>query len=406
MSSLFPRNRLVLAGASPGPAAQEAIWDVLERYALEMGRCDYTADQKPLALQAVRDSIGAEVVFWYPGSSGDAVEVVGASDLPAAWCRDFAEQCLSETPGLGGQLLRSVLPPGPAADPVRPHSAALVRVSKSRAIWIVALSLNARRTFGPTDVRIMGLIRQIPLNSRHRLEFNHRMSDTLAWLAQCVTTAIDAHVPHARGHSERVAKTAVQLGKRMNLGPAILSDLYFAGLLHDIGLTAVPQAVLLKPGQLTPEEFAQVREYPVIGDRILGEIRQLAHLRPAVRHHHERYDGRGYPDGLAGDGIPLLARILAVADGLDAMMSPRPHRPPLPANEIDEVLSAGAGRQWDPLVVEHCKACRRYLHARGATPLSAAPAVKEAVAAWIADSSQTASIRGRSRRSVSAPDGS
>src|SRR4029077_4149441 len=123
---------------------------------------------------------------------------------------------------------------------------------------------------------------------------------------------IDAHVPHARGHSERVANIAVELGKRLHLPRPVLNDLYFAGLLHDIGLTHVQQSLLLKPGKLTEEEYDQVKIYPVIGDTIMSGIKQLAHLRPAVRHHHERYDGSGYPDGLSGDEIPLLARILGV----------------------------------------------------------------------------------------------
>jgi HD-GYP domain-containing protein (c-di-GMP phosphodiesterase class II) len=400
-------NRMIVPDADTGSRfrPQEDAWEVLEGYAREMARCDISARQTRLALEAVRNSIKADVVYWYPGSTSDPVELVSARALPTDWCSAFARRLLEEMPGLDGRLLRSVLPPALRTAPCRPHSAALVRVSRSKASWIVALSLSARRAFTIIDLRIMTLIRQILVNQRRRCDLTGRMSETMNWLVQCLTTSIDAHFPPAKGHSERVARIAVEMGKRMHLPTGVLSDLYFAGLVHDIGITSVEQGLLLKPAKLTSDEFARVKAYPLIGDNILAGIKQLAHLRPAVRHHHERYDGCGYPDGLAGDSIPLMARILAVADAFDAMLSPRPYRPPLAGDRVDAILSEGAGQQWDPRVIEHFLSCSPALHGLCATVAQPAGAgIEFAVAGWNIDSSRNFAVSRTHGRHARPPD--
>src|SRR5205807_92529 len=116
------------------------------------------------------------------------------------------------------------------------------------------------------------------------------------------------------------------------------------------------------PGVLSEEEFTQLREHVLIGDRIVSMVKQLAHVRTGVRNHHERYDGQGYPDRLPGKQIPLLARLLAVADACDAMMSARPYRPALPPSRIDATMMEGAGTQWDPAIVAHFMDCRQELY--------------------------------------------
>jgi HD-GYP domain-containing protein (c-di-GMP phosphodiesterase class II) len=383
-SNIDPRVAGAFAGRPLLP--QQDAWEVLERFARDINRCDKSFRHK-LALEAVRDSIKAEAVYWYPGRSGDALEIAGECDLPAGWCSSFAKKLIEGTPGLDGRLLRSVLPPGSPAAPFHPHSAALVRVSQSQANWIVALNFSPRRSFQVTDLRIMALVRRILVNQRRYSEITARMTDTLAWLVQCLTTSIDAHIPQARGHSERVAKMAVAIGKHMQLPTSILNDLYFAGLLHDIGITGVPQSLFLKPEKLTDEEYATIKTYPILGDGILAGIKQLAHLRPAVRHHHEHYDGHGYPDGLSGDDIPLTARILGVADACDAMCSPRPHRPALVRAQVDDILRRGAGRQWDPCVVEHYLLGRPHFQAFGEPTEQSEPGVQYVVQGWNADSS-------------------
>jgi hypothetical protein len=335
---------------------------VVERFARDIARCERSA-RHVLAIQAVRDSIQAETVFWYPGNSDNRVEIAGARELPADWCLALARKLIDGTPGLDGRLLRSVLPSGASAAPFHPRSAALVRVNRSKASWMVALNFKDQRSFQAGDLRVMALVRRILVNERRTTDLIGRMTETLTSLIQCLTTSIDAHLPHARGHSTRVASLAVALGKHMKLPPSVLNDLYFASLIHDIGITSVPQSLLFKPEKLTEDEFAQVKSHPVTGDSILAGIKPLAHLRPAVRHHHERFDGCGYPDGLAGDEIPLMARILGFADAFDAMRSPRPHRPPLTRSQVEEAVVQGAGKQWDPHVVEQYLCGRPHFHA-------------------------------------------
>jgi HD-GYP domain-containing protein (c-di-GMP phosphodiesterase class II) len=363
------------------------VLDVLERFARDIPGCEQTADQVRCTLKAVREALQTDAVYWYPGLSGGTGEVLADRALPPDWCRDFTQKLLRETPGVDGQLLRSSFPSAGPGQPA-PRSAALARVSKSQSVWIVALRFDPAREFQVQDVKALSVIRQMLLNQCRRARLCSRMSDTLLWLVQCLTASIDSKVPFARGHSERVAQIAVQLGKQLRLPASVVSDIYFAGLLHDIGLTGVREAVLLKPGKLTDEEFVQVKQYPVLGDQMLAGISQLAHLRPAVRNHHERFDGRGYPDGLAGEAIPLMARILAVADGFDAMLSPRPYRDARPAGQVEAILAEGAGKQWDPVIVDRFMACRPDLYQifrsdAGHVP----PAVRSAVEVWGADSS-------------------
>ncbi len=360
------------------------VWEVLERYARDIGHSESTQGLPQMAADAVHETIGADAVYWYPGKSRDGDGIFAGSALPADWSKAFTESVLARAPGVDGRLLISALPPQAQRAPVHPHSVAMVRVSKTQSSWLVALSLSPARSFDASDLGIMSVVRQILVNHRRRCDLTGRMSETLAWLAQCLTTSVEAHVPHTRGHCERVAKIAVEIGKHLQLSDVVLSDLYFAGLLHDIGITGVSQSVLLKPGRLTEEEFEEVKAYPVIGDGILAGIKQLAHLRPAVRHHHESYDGRGYPDGLAGEEIPLLARILAVSDAFDAMLSPRPHRPPLTPEHVDSILIAGAGKRWDPAVIEQAMSHRPQLYALRELPgaSQAVAAVNRAVSAW------------------------
>jgi HD-GYP domain-containing protein (c-di-GMP phosphodiesterase class II) len=238
----------------------------------------------------------------------------------------------------------------------------MLRVSRTLGSWIVAVRFDEGRPFRPAHLKVMSLARRLLLNHRHHLHVYERLRETLFGLVRCLTAAIDAKDPYTCGHSERVARIAQRIGAQMGLPAAAINDLYLAGLLHDVGKIGVRDDILKKPGELTAEEFAHVQSHALIGDRLVSSIHQLAHLRPGVRNHHERYDGGGYPDRLAGEAIPLIARVLAVADSCDAMMSDRPYRPGMPPARIDRVMAEGAGGQWDPRVVEAFMGCRRELY--------------------------------------------
>jgi HD-GYP domain-containing protein (c-di-GMP phosphodiesterase class II) len=167
-----------------------------------------------------------------------------------------------------------------------------------------------------------------------------------------LAATLDARDPYTAGHSMRVAKYSVQIGRSYGMPLEQLDLLNKSALLHDIGKIGIRDNVLLKEGKLTDEEFAQIKLHPVLGEAILMQIQPaeaMAPLLPGVRSHHERYDGRGYPDGLAGEEIPLFGRIMAVADAFDAMTSDRPYRKGMPFEKALAILEEGKGTQWDPL---------------------------------------------------------
>src|SRR6267378_5336065 len=155
-----------------------------------------------------------------------------------------------------------------------------------------------------------------------------------------------------QGHSERVARFSELLGRELGLNRTQMKSLEYGALLHDIGKIGVPDAILRKPGPLTTEEWARMREHPLLGLRILSGVGFLESAALVVVQHHERWDGRGYPYGLSGTAIDRNARIFAVADAFDAMISDRVYRAGRPFAEASEELRRGAGQQFDPEVIE------------------------------------------------------
>jgi HD-GYP domain-containing protein (c-di-GMP phosphodiesterase class II) len=167
-----------------------------------------------------------------------------------------------------------------------------------------------------------------------------------------LSAAIEARDSFTSGHSTRVSDVAGDIARAMNMSFEDIEQLEWAGILHDIGKIGVPDAVLLKPGRLTPEERSIIEAHPVIGALIVDPIRMLGPEVPTIRHHHERFDGKGYPDGLAGEQIPLTSRVMAVADAFDAMTSQRPYRMvPLTVEQAMDEIRKLAGAQFDPGVV-------------------------------------------------------
>jgi putative two-component system response regulator len=157
---------------------------------------------------------------------------------------------------------------------------------------------------------------------------------------------IEARDACTQGHCQRLAGYASGLGRRLGLSDDEIAVLGRGGFLHDLGKVGIPDAILLKPGRLTRDEYAVMQQHTLIGDRLCGELRSLRRVRPIVRHHHERLDGSGYPDGLRGDAIPLLAQITAVADVFDALTTARPYKAPLSSEAACDELLAEAARGW------------------------------------------------------------
>ena len=163
-----------------------------------------------------------------------------------------------------------------------------------------------------------------------------------------LTTAIDAKDTYTNGHSNRVAFYAKEIARRYGYSEKEQHDIYMMGLLHDVGKIGVPDTVINKPAKLTEEEFDEIKNHPVMGARILKNIKEMPKLATGARWHHERYSGDGYPDGLMGTDIPEEARIIAVADAYDAMTSRRSYRNILPQGIVKEEIENGRGTQFDP----------------------------------------------------------
>lgn len=164
--------------------------------------------------------------------------------------------------------------------------------------------------------------------------------------------AVEARDRYTIFHAERVGQYASEIGKVMGLDDEDGELLYQGGVLHDLGKIVVPDAILLKPGPLSPEEFAVMQTHSVEGERICLSLRSISFYLPIIRHHHERFDGTGYPDHLRSKDIPMAARIVAVADAWDAMVSDRPYRAGLEVDAALGQLRAGSGSQWDAEVVD------------------------------------------------------
>ena len=197
------------------------------------------------------------------------------------------------------------------------------------------------------------------LTQNHTHESQYRIAEleerfqrqTLA-MATSLVSLIDLRDRYTSGHSQRVAKYVRGIGMQMCLPDDQIETIVFAASQHDIGKIGVPDHILLKPGALSDEEFAWIRKHPEIGYRILKDIPQLTDILPGVLHHHERWDGGGYPQGLAGEGIPLVARLIALADSLDAMSSTRTYRSALSRGQVLDEIDRCVGTQFDPVLAK------------------------------------------------------
>jgi len=198
---------------------------------------------------------------------------------------------------------------------------------------------------GVKSISQMNIIRQINEELKDTYE---KLENAYMESIETLRQTVDAKDTYTRGHSDRVSEYACLLGKELNLNESDMKTLKIGGLFHDIGKIGVPDSILLKPGKLTDEEYSEIKNHPTIGAHILSTATIFKDLLPIVKHHHERYDGRGYPSQLVGEKIPYFARITAIADTFDAMTSRRPYRSALELDFVINEFEKCSGTQFDP----------------------------------------------------------
>ncbi|UCF89086.1 MAG: HD domain-containing protein [bacterium] len=181
---------------------------------------------------------------------------------------------------------------------------------------------------------------------------DHNLREMFIDTTKALAAAIDAKDPYTRGHSQRVAQISLELAKEMGLSPAEQQKINIAALLHDVGKIGIEDHILKKPSQLTDEEYGIIKQHPRWGAMIMGHISQLKEVVPAIQYHHERLDGTGYPEGRAGDQIPMLARVIAVADTFDAMTTDRLYQKAMDPQFVVSKLHEWKGSRYDPTVVD------------------------------------------------------
>lgn len=205
--------------------------------------------------------------------------------------------------------------------------------------------------FTEEELKILSILADNAAVAIENAKLYNDLEELFLATVKTLTETIDAKDPYTHGHSERVAKFSMALAREFSLGEKLSRSLELSALFHDIGKIGVDENVLRKTGELNPTEWEEMRKHPAIGAKILGEVKQLKDILPGIRYHHERFDGKGYPDKLAGDQIHLLGRIISVADALDAMTSERPYRRALSNEDIVTEFRKNTGKQFDPKVV-------------------------------------------------------
>ena len=217
-----------------------------------------------------------------------------------------------------------------------------------------------KEAFLEADVRVLRSIAETGGASIHRTRLYQNLQDSYIEMVLTLGRALDARDSYTGGHSDRLAEWAEATGRLLGCRDDEAQDIRWGALLHDIGKIAVPDAILRKPAKLTDEEWQVMRQHPVIGEEILRPIERMRGVAGILRHHHERWDGKGYPDGLSADRTPLGARILAVVDAYSAITDERPYKPARSHTEAVAELWKSAGSQFDPKIVEaFCKMLER-----------------------------------------------
>jgi HD-GYP domain-containing protein (c-di-GMP phosphodiesterase class II) len=279
----------------------------------------------------------------------------GSMSLPPGKVHRLSEELLKVLSARKSPLLINELQQDRAFGWLGEHAKQLIAVPLQRQDQVLGCLFAIDKLGGDFDSVESKLLNSIANESAIYLENVTLFEDVhglMMGLLHSLTSAVDAKDAYTCGHSERVALLSRHLAQNAGLSEHEVERIYMAGLLHDVGKIGVPEAVLQKTGKLTPEEFDQMKKHPEIGARILHDIKQIKDIIPGVLHHHERYDGKGYPAGLSGEGIPQMGRIICLADCFDAMTSNRTYRKALPLEVALTEIRRCSGTQFDPTLAE------------------------------------------------------
>ena len=274
------------------------------------GRLPFDAAHLPQIAERLMDGAGSE-----------------ASLLINNHCQDDATLA-----ALAPALVQAVIVPLPLGEGLR---GALLAINRSG------------EEFGSPDAKLVLSTSSTSAIFVENRRLYRELQELMLDLVRALVSSVDAKDPYTCGHSERVAMLTRRLASDLGLGADEVERIYLAGLLHDIGKIGTPERILRKEGRLEPEEFRIIKQHPQVGYNILSGVHKLGPIREVVLGHHERIDGKGYPRGLKGDEIPLLARIAAVADAFDAMTSDRPYRARMPLEQVRSEIERGIGAQFD-----------------------------------------------------------
>ncbi|MFH1369229.1 MAG: HD domain-containing phosphohydrolase [Elusimicrobiota bacterium] len=224
---------------------------------------------------------------------------------------------------------------------------------KKRVIGVLNVSSSdTNKSFEERDVRLLTILADQAAITLENIDLYDNLQHFYLEMVQTLARTIDAKDSYTHDHADRARRYSISIGKKLGLPEAMIRHIEYAALMHDIGKIGIDENILRKPGQLTPEERDIIKKHPAIGNRIISPVAFLSPVAPMVLYHQEWFNGRGYPEGLAGEEIPLGARIVAVIDAFDAMTSDRPYRKALTKEAAIEELKKNSGTQFDPKVVK------------------------------------------------------
>ncbi|MHC1697298.1 MAG: HD-GYP domain-containing protein [Geobacteraceae bacterium] len=222
---------------------------------------------------------------------------------------------------------------------------------------LIATDKLSGEEFWSQELQLMGIFAAEVSSALQKANLYEEINKLFLSTVEALATSIDAKDPYTYGHSRRVAELSVAIGTELGMPKERIRKLELASLLHDIGKIGTPESILRKPGMLQPEEYEKIKEHPAKGEEILAMITEFKEIVTWIRHHHEWYDGNGYPDRLAAEQIPVEARILAVADSFDAMTSDRPYRKGMPTDAVLKIIEQFSRSQFDPAIVVAFERC-------------------------------------------------